>query len=449
MALTGLDIYKNLPKTNCKECGAPTCLAFAMKVAAKQVALDACPHLDDAASAALGEASAPPQRLIAIGDDDATREIGQETVLFRHEETFYHPTVVAVSVSDSLDAAAITERCAAIKALSFERVGTVISPDAVAIENTSGDPATFAAAAAEVAKHLDCAALLVSTSADAVKGVCTGSGPYAGKKPLICGADASNLDAMAAVAKEASCPLCITEADLDKLAELTEQAKAAGVEDLVISPGAQPFAKELDFLTRTRRAALKKTFRPLGFPVLITARNDDARQATAEAAACLAKYAGVVVIDTVDPAHVVALLTTSQNIYTDPQKPVQVEAKVYEINDPGPDAPLLITTNFSLSYYSVEGEVDASRVPARILAVDTEGTSVLTAWAADKFNPITIAEAIKTSGLEETMSEKTCIVPGYVAVITAGVKEESGWEVLVGPKEASGIGPFLKKMSLA
>jgi acetyl-CoA decarbonylase/synthase complex subunit gamma len=128
---------------------------------------------------------------------------------------------------------------------------------------------------------------------------------------------------------------------------------------------------------------------------------------------------------------------------------VQVEAKVYEINDPGPDAPLLITTNFSLSYYSVEGEVDASRVPARILAVDTEGTSVLTAWAADKFNPITIAEAIKTSGLEETMSEKTCIVPGYVAVITAGVKEESGWEVLVGPKEASGIGPFLKKMSLA
>jgi len=447
MALTGLDIYKNLPKTNCKDCGVPTCLAFAMKVAAKQIALDECPHLNDEARAALGEASAPPQRLVAIGSGDAAREIGQETVLFRHEETFYHPTVVAVSVSDSLDAAAIAERCAAIKALSFERVGTIISVDAVAIENTSGDPATFAAAAAEVAKHLDCAALLVSTSADAVKTACTG--PYAGKRPLICGADASNLDAMAAVAKEADCPLCITDADLEKLAELTEQAKAAGVEDLVISPGVQPFARELDFLTRTRRAALKKTFRPLGFPVLVTARNDDARQATVEAAACLAKYAGVVIIDTVDPAHVVALLTTRQNIYTDPQKPVQVEPKVYEINDPGPDAPLPVTTNFSLPYYSVEGEVDASRVPARILAFDTEGTSVLTAWAADKFNPITIAEALKTSGLEQTMSQKACIIPGYVAVITAGIKEESGWDVLVGPKEASGIGPFLKKMGRA
>ncbi len=449
MALTGLEIYKNLPKTNCKDCGVPTCLAFAMKVAAKQAGLDECPHLDDAASAALGEASAPPQRLVAIGSGDAAREIGQETVLFRHEETFYHPTVVAVSVSDALDAAAIAERCAAVKALSFERVGTTISVDAVAIENTSGDPAAFAAAAAEVATHLDCAALLVGASADAVKGVCTGSGPYAGKRPLLCGADASNVDAMAAVAKQAGCPLCITDPDLEKLAELTEQAKAAGVEDLVISPGGQPFARALDFLTRTRRAALKKTFRPLGFPALITARNDDARQATVEAAACLAKYAGVVVIDTVDPAHVVALLTTRQNIYTDPQKPVQVEPKVYEINDPGPDAPLLVTTNFSLSYYSVEGEVDASRVPARILAVDTEGTSVLTAWAADKFNPITIAEALKASGLEQTMSEKTCVIPGYVAVITAGIKEESGWEVQVGPKEASGIGPFLKRMSLA
>jgi len=447
MALSGLEIYKHLPKTNCKDCGSPTCLAFAMKVAAKQIALDECPHLSDDAQGALGEASAPPQRLVTIGAGDAAREIGQETVLFRHEETFYHPTVVAVSVSDSLDAAAIAERCAAIKALAFERVGTTISVDAVAVENTSGDPATFAAAAAEVAKHLDCAALLVSASADAVKGVCTGSGPYAGKKPLICGADASNLDAMAAAAKEAGCPFCITEPDLEKLAGLTDQAKAAGVEDVVISPGPLPFAKTLDFLTRTRRAALKKTFRPLGFPVLVAARNEDARQATIEAAACLAKYAGVVVIDTVDPAHVVALLTTRQNIYTDPQKPVQVEPKVYEINDPGPEAPLLVTTNFSLSYYSVEGEVDASRVPARILAVDTEGTSVLTAWAADKFNPITIAEALKTSGVEETMTKKTCVIPGYVAVITAGVKEESGWEVLVGPKEASGIGPFLKKLA--
>jgi acetyl-CoA decarbonylase/synthase, CODH/ACS complex subunit gamma len=445
MALTGLEIYKHLPRTNCKDCGQATCLAFAMKVAGKQAGLDDCPHMTDEGRTALGDASAPPQHLVSFGTGDAAVAIGQETVLFRHEETFHHPTVVAVTVSDELDAATVAERCAAIRALTFDRVGKTISVQAIAIENVSGDAATFAATAAEVAKHLDLAALLISTSADALKAAA--SGPYAGKRPLLCGADAGTLDAVVAVAKDAGCPLCITDPHLEPLAELTEKAKAAGVEDLVLSPGPQSFVRTLRFLTRTRRAALKKTFRPLGYPVLVLARHDDPRQAVIQAAACTEKYAGIAVIDTVDPAHVVALLSTGQDIYTDPQKPVQVEPKLYEINSPGPESPVLVTTNFSLSYYSVEGEVESSRVPAWILAVDTEGTSVLTAWAADKFSATSIAKALKASGAEDKITSRTCVLPGYVAVLSAGVKDESGWEVTVGPKEASGISPFLKKLA--
>jgi acetyl-CoA decarbonylase/synthase complex subunit gamma len=139
------------------------------------------------------------------------------------------------------------------------------------------------------------------------------------------------------------------------------------------------------------------------------------------------------------------MLTTRQDIYTDPQKPVAVEAKLYAVGEVGPQSPLLVTTNFSLSYYSVAGEVEASRVPAYILSVDTEGTSVLTAWASDKFNADTITKALKKSEIEGKLEHRNLVLPGFVAVLSAGVEDESGWSVQIGPKEASGIPSYLKK----
>ena len=212
----------------------------------------------------------------------------------------------------------------------------------------------------------------------------------------------------------------------------------------LISPGPVDVAEGLAFLTRSRRAALKKTFRPLGYPALAIACGEDKDAAALDACAYMCKYAGIIVSDAWQPHLLVPILTTRQNIYTDPQKPVQVEAKVYEIGEVSADSPLLVTTNFSLSYYSVEGEVEASRVPCRILAVDTEGTSVLTAWAADKFNPEEITTALTKAGLAEALSHKKVVIPGHVAVIASQLGEESGWDVRVGPKEASGIGPYLK-----
>jgi acetyl-CoA decarbonylase/synthase complex subunit gamma len=206
-----------------------------------------------------------------------------------------------------------------------------------------------------------------------------------------------------------------------------------------VAPG-----KALGFLTLSRRAALRKKFRPLGLPVLAIACGDDKAQAALDACTYVAKYAGVVISDAWAPHLLVPILTTRQNIYTDPQKPVQVEPGLYDVGEVTPASPLLITTNFSLSYYSVEAEAEASRMGCRILAVATEGTSVLTAWAADKFNAQTITAAIKASGVAEKLSHKKMILPGHVAVLAASVADESGWQVLVGPKEATGIGPFLK-----
>lgn len=439
MALTGLAIYKHLPKENCKECGVPTCLAFAMKVASGQAGLEDCPKLGDDARGALEEASAPPQRKVTIGDGDAAVSIGQETVLYRHEERFHNPCGIAVRVEDSLGEGELDERLAAIKQLAFERMGRIMAVDMVAVENSSGDIAKFTAAAKKAAA-LGKAVILISSDAAALKAA---GEALAGARPLLYySGGADGLDAAVEAAAALKLPLGLQSPSPDELAEMTEKAREGGLQEMVISPGRGKAAEVLEFLAKARRAALKKKFRPLGYPALAFAPGDDD---AAVAAACwyVIKYAGIVVIDTVEPAAVVAILISRFNIYTDPQKPVQVEAKLYEINEPGAEAPLLVTTNFALSYYSVESEVEASRVPTRILAVDTEGTSVLTAWAADKFNPETISEALAKSGVGEKVSHNKCVIPGMVAVISGSLEEESGWEVEVGPKEAVGIVSYL------
>ncbi len=438
MALTGLEIFKQLPKTNCKECGMPTCLAFAMKVAQGQAGLDQCPHLTDEARANMEAASAPPQRLVKIGAGDKAVDVGQETSLFRHDEKFINPTAIALRISDN--DADVDGKCAAARKLSFVRMGMTLEPNLIALHHASGDAGAFAAAAAKIDTALGWPMMLCSSDPEAVKAA---AAKLEGKKPLICPSGGSAED-FVEVAKSCEGSLAVMETDLEKLAELTGKIKAAGLEDLFIAPGHVGPAAAIEFLTKTRRAAIKKNCRELGYPVVTCAIDEDAEQAVVDACAYVLKYAGVVVTEAFEPWQMLPILTTRQNIYTDPQKPVQVEPKMYEVGDPDDAAPVLVTTNFSLSYYSVEGEVESSRVPARIIAVDTEGTSVLTAWAADKFNAETITEAINKSEVEGKVKHKKVVIPGHVAVLSAGIEDESGWQVLIGPKEASGLVPFLK-----
>ena len=441
MALTGLDIYKRLPKENCKECGLPTCLAFAMKVAAGQAGLDACPRLSAESRAELGEASAPPQRLIKMGEDSKAIEVGQETVLFRHDERFHHPTAVALTISDAADGAAVSQACADFKRLQFVRVGQTLHADMIALVNESGSPERMSAAAKVVCDKLGVPMVLMSAKLDAL--AAAAKGPLSGARPVLYCTGEASPDALAELAKAAKAPLCVAGA-IEAVAQQVEALGAKGVRDVLISPGDARAADALAFLTKTRRAALNKKYRPLGCPVLVSARGEDKTAAALDACAYVAKYAAVIVSDAWQPHLLLPILTTRQNIYTDPQKPVQVEPKLYEIGEVTPKSPLLVTTNFSLSYYSVESEVEASRIPCRILAVDTEGTSVLTAWAADKFNPQTIAAALKKTEAEAKVEHRQLVIPGHVAVITASLAEECGWKVLVGPKEAAGIGAFLK-----
>ncbi len=448
MALSGLAIYKMLPQTNCKECGFPTCLAFAMKLAARQVELSACPHVSDETKAQLDSASAPPIRLISLGKDGHKLEVGNETVIFRHEKTFYHQPGLFYRLRDDMSDDEFTRSLDQIADYQIERVGMTLRPDGVAIENVSGSADTFAGRVAQTAGK-ELAIILISSDPGAME---AGLKEAKDKAPLAYGADHENWEQMAALAHKYSASLAVKgeNGDLDTLATLADQITKQGFEDLVLDPGTRGWADTLAALTRMRRAAIKKNFRPLGYPV-ITFPGEGTESLEEEAmlaAQSIDKYAGLIVLDNFDPAVLYSLLTLRQNIYTDPQKPIQVSPGLYEIADPSGDAPLLVTTNFSLTYFSVAGEVEGSGRPAWLLVADSEGMSVLTAWAAGKFDAESIAKAVKTAGVPDKVSHTSIVIPGFVASISGDLEEElPGWEVLVGPREAIGIPSYLRQLA--
>ena len=445
MALTGLEIFKLLPKTNCKKCGMPTCLAFAMQLAQKRAKLDDCPDVSEEAKQQLAAAAAPPIRLVQFGTGDNQVQVGQETVMFRHEEKFHNPTVLAVSVSDKLTGQDLQARIEAINKLQFERIGLHIGVNAIAVINDGGSADAFAAAAAAVkdSSNPPLAIILISDSPDAVTAAVAKVGDSC---PLIGKATPDTAQAMAKIAKENKCPLIACADTVDALADLSEKIKAEGVEDIVLCLEGLNLRDQLYNLSKIRALALKKTFRPLGYPTISCVPEGDADSQTASGTSLICKHSSIVVVNTVEPSAFLPMLTARMNVFSDPQKPIQVEPKIYPIGEPDDNAPLMFTTNFSLTYYTVESDVEASRVPSYILVVDTEGTSVLTSYSGDKLNEKNVADAMTKFEAENLVKHRKLIIPGYVAVMSGKLEEATGWEIIVGPRESSMIPKFLQEV---
>jgi acetyl-CoA decarbonylase/synthase, CODH/ACS complex subunit gamma len=443
MALTGLDIYKLLPKTNCKECGFPTCLAFAMKLAQKGTELNKCPYVSEESKAALDAASAPPIRLVTVGVGDRKIEVGNEVVLFRHEKTFYHQPGLVIRVKDNDPR--LAEKVAQADAYEVERVGMKLTLNGIAIENASGDAAVFAKAVETVKAKTKMAVILMAEGAAAMEAGLN----VAGKdKPLIYATGPDTWQSFAELAKKFACPLAIwSNGDLSALATLSENVAKAGVQDIVLDPGARDLAGMTALFTQLRRLALKKNYRLLGYPIIAFASAPTVEEEALLAAEAIAKYAGIVVLDHFDPSMVYVLMTLRQNLYTDPQKPIQVEPKLYEVGAPTAASPLLITTNFSLTFFTVSGEVEGSGIPSWLLVADADGLSVLTSWAAGKFDAEKIAKTVKASGIMDKVGHRKLVIPGYVASLSGEVEEElPGWQILVGPREAVDIPAYLKNV---
>jgi acetyl-CoA decarbonylase/synthase complex subunit gamma len=441
MALTGLQIQKLLPKTNCKECGSNTCLAFAMKLAAKQADLSLCPYASDEAKRVLGAASEPPVKAIGLGPKAALK-LGEETVLYRHEKTFVHQTALAVTVRDTDAPAAVAQTLQQVRDYVLERVGEKLLIDAVCVCGTSGNADAFVALARQAWETtqrplvLHCAdPAALARAAEAVKG--SGS--------VLAAATADSKDALMAAAKANGHALAVTAPDLNGLVQLTAQLKQAGFNELLLQFAAHSPAERFQTNAIARRAALKDSCKPLGYPSLAFVDATDPLDITTAAVTEIAKYGGICVLPAFDAALLSVLMTLRLNLYTDPQKPIQVEPKLYAVGEPTPDSPVFVTTNFSLTYFIVSGELENSGMSAWLLVPECEGMSVLTAWAAGKFSGASIAKFAKSIDLESQVRRRTIVIPGYVAQISGELEEGMpGWEVLVGPPEAGDIESFVK-----
>ncbi len=443
--LTGIVIFKLLPKTNCGDCGVPTCLAFAMNLAAGKAALASCPHVSEEAKAQLQEASAPPIRLLTIGVGPRALKIGGETVMFRHEKRFENPPGLALLIKDTMTASEVDARLGRFKQLQYERVGLTLRPELIAVKDESGDAGKFEALVSKVKQNSDACIILMSTNPSILA---AGLKVCADRKPLVYAATKDNLEAVAKLAKENACPLAVKASNLEELAGLTTKLTELGVNDIVIDAGARTLRRAFEDNVIIRSAALVKKFRPVGYPTIIfpAEMTDDPMKEAVIASIFIAKYGGIIVLSDFQGETLFPLLVSRLNIYTDPQRPLATTAGIYEIGGPNETSPVLITSNFSLTYFIVSGEVESSKVPSWLLVMDTEGLSVMTAWAAGKFVADAIGPFVKKSGIADKVKHHKLIIPGYVAAESGGVEEElPGWEIQIGPRDGGHIPAYLKQ----
>ena len=439
MALKGLDIFKLSPKKNCKECGSPTCMAFCMKVAQGAIAIDKCPYFSDDAKAMLNEQTAPPMKTIAVG----SHKLGGETVLYRHEKTLVNKNLYAVAVGTTLSAEEVDAKLADLQKVDYERIGERMYVEFVFVANTQSDPAVYAelvkkAAATGRDLILECWDVECAKAALAV----------AGKNVILDGATPENYEAMNAVAKEAGVTLGVYAESLSDLYDTVKKLEAAGNKNLVLDVTGKTAKETLANAVLVRRTAIKDGDRSFGYPSIVNlarvAKGDDRLQ-TAYAAMFTEKYASIIVMENMTYAQALPLYGLRQNIFTDPQKPMKVESKIYPLNGADENSPCALTVDFALTYFLVSGELERSKVPVNLLITDASGMSVLTAWAAGKFSSGSIKKFFDEYDVAGKINNRTLIIPGKAAVMKGDIQDKlPDWNVVVGTREAVELVKYLR-----
>ena len=445
MALKGADIMKKLPKTNCKECGYPTCFAFAMKLATGGARLEDCPHLSPESKAELEAALAPPMKLVTIGTGENALVLGEEEVLFRHEKTFFHETGIAILISDQETEADIEAKLKKIKGFDFDRIGIKLKINLLALSYESGDRARYEALVKTACAMTDFALVLVCCDTDvllAAAGLC------AERKPLLYPITKENLAAAIPRLKELGAPAGVFAESIEDLTTVTSALKDAGIEEMIIDPGSKNMVQGIRDQTLIRRSTLKKGLRTLGYPTITfpCLMYRDKFKGILAASALMTRYAGIVVLSQTDERFLLPLLVYRFNIYSDPRRPMTVEEKTYEVLTPNENSPILISTNYALDYFIVSGAIEEAGIPAYLCIKNTDGLGVMAAWTSGKFNGEAIAEFMHKYGMEQKVSHKKLIIPGVAKKLKEELEEElPGWQIILGPQEASEIPRFLSE----
>jgi len=445
MALNGMQIYKLLPRKNCKECGFPTCLAFAMKLAQGGTEAEKCPYMSDEAKAQLAEATAPPMRTVKFGAKDYEYSLGGETVLFRHEKTFINRPRFAVMFSDTMSSEEVEKKIEHINAINYTRISEEMYVEIAAFRCESQDEGKFTSLIKKVTESCPKVVPMIITEnteiAAAAVNVCADRGP------ILFGATEANYEAMVNLAKDKNLLLGVTAAGKEKLYEVVEKIQNAGYKELLLDAGSRNLKAAFDDMVNIRRTALLSGDRTFGYPTVafVCDMAQDKMMQLACATLFVQKYASVIILSDIDYSLALPLFALRQNIFTDPQRPMRIEQGIYKVGAADENSPLLVTVDFALTYFIVSGEVERSKVPSWILIPDAGGYSVLTAWAAGKFNAKSIAKAIKEFDVENKLKTREIIIPGKVAVLKSDIEDElPGWKVVVGTEEAAALPNFLK-----
>ena len=444
MALKGLDIFKLSPKKNCKECGCPTCMAFCMKVAQGALPLDKCPYFDPDAVAKLSEATAPPMKTLEVGTGANAHKLGGETVLFRHEKTLVSKNLFAVNLCTCMSPEEIDGKIAEMKKVDYERIGERMFVEFLFCSYVGNGVDKYVelvkkAVAADRAIILECWDV---EAAKAALEVCKDT------KPILDGATLENWEAMNGLAKEYGVTLGLYAENLSDLYDLVKKLEEAGNKNLVLDVTGKTAKETLANAVIVRRTALKDGDRSFGYPSIVNLNRfakGDSRLQTAYAAMFTEKYGSIIVMENMTYAQALPLYGLRQNIFTDPQKPMKVESKIYPLNGADENSPCALTVDFALTYFLVSGELERSNQPVNLIITDASGMSVLTAWAAGKFSSSTVKKTFETLDIENKIKNRTLIIPGKVAVMKGEIAEKlPGWNVVVGPLEAVQLPKYMK-----
>lgn len=447
---TAMEVYKLLPKTNCKECGETSCMAFAIKLINRERKLGECPYISGENLEKLIKRITPPVKEVRFGHPQSA-VLGGEEVMYRHELRFFNPTTIAIDISDTMENSEITARVKFIREFEWERMGETLKFDALAIRCVSGDVKIFSKIVERVAKKYDGPMILCSFDPAILK---AGLVKLKGRRPLIYAANEENWKAVNELSKEYDAPMVVCSADFDALGTI---ASSVGHDNIVLDPQTMPVGSEIkamvDGFTMLRRSTLigvgEIGYPLMGVPAIAWADTDDKIMAayyeTVLSCILLDRFASLIIVHSIEPWSLIHMLTLRQNLYTDPRTEPEVDAKLYEIGKPDENSPVFVTTNFSLTYFTVSGDLQKASVDGYLLIIGTKGFAVDTAIATGDLSGGKINDAIKTAKLDEKVKHRKLILPMFASQIRGSIEDETGWEVLIGPRDSSEIGNFLKE----
>ncbi|MFQ6087408.1 MAG: acetyl-CoA decarbonylase/synthase complex subunit gamma [Candidatus Methanofastidiosia archaeon] len=450
-----LDLYRKLPKTNCGECGEKTCMAFASQLIERKYKPKDCPYLKEKPLEELTELLSPAIRQVEFGLGKNIVKIGGEDVMYRHELTYFNQTAIALDVHDEMSDEELLERVKFVSDFSFERVGEKLTLDAVAIRNKSQDAEKFASCVERVSKATEKALILCSFGVEAMDRALNVCG---GKRPLVYTATHKTWEEMGSLALEHNCPVvAFAENDLSELKSMVNVLQNLGLKEICIDPGSNPqkkgFADTFSNFVMARRAGIQQDDMLINCPLIgipaaayLEKTQDDELKEVMLGAAMIDRFCDLIIIHSIEVYSILPLITLRQNIYTDPRKPKGVDAGLYEFGEPDENSPVLMTTNFALTYYTVESDIQAGNLDCFLLVVDTDSYGVDTAVAGGQLTSLKVKELIEETKIADRVRRKRLIIPGLAARLSGEIEQVSGWEVLVGPRDSSQIPGYVDKM---